>query len=434
MIGKILKKKARRIFPAAVEGKFFHRIAVAWKEFSTAADRQVGFWSRCILSRTTKTVNNRILFMTFQHDYACNPSYICDALLKREDGLELYWAVDDGKRKNLPADPRIIPVKLNTYDYFAAAASAKVIVINSLLGDKFYPFPVRKDQIVLETWHGSLGIKRFDPAHYNTNLSWPEAAKKTGKRTTACISNSVFEEDVFTETFWAGKPMLRLGHARNDVFFPEFDYRRAELKRAFIEKYELEEDVRFVLYAPTFRDSHNFEVYDLDAERTVSAFTERFGGQWKLLVRYHYNDVKNEAKKNKVKSPDVIDVTKYPDIQQLLSFADAGITDYSSWIYDFVMSRRPGFIYARDAELYNNERGFYFTLEESPFPVAHDNDEMEAAVLSFDETVYRGRVECFLEEKGASDDGRSSERIAEYVAALTKGGPVVPHGIAGRNL
>ena len=117
-------------------------------------------------------------------------------------------------------------------------------------------------------------------------------------RTTACISNSVFEEDVFTETFWAGKPMLRLGHARNDVFFPEFDYRRAELKRAFIEKYELEEDVRFVLYAPTFRDSHNFAVYDLDAERTVSAFTERFGGQWKLLVRYHYNDVKNEAKKN----------------------------------------------------------------------------------------------------------------------------------------
>ena len=420
MIGKILKKKAKRIFPAAVEGKFFHRIGVAWKEMATAVDRKIGYLARCILSRTSKTVPNRILFMTFQHDYACNPSYICDELLRRGDELELVWAVDDGKRKNLPDDPRIRPVKVNSYDYFAAAASAKVIIINSLLGDKFYPFPVRKDQAVVETWHGSLGIKRFDPAHYNTNVSWPEAAKKTGRRTTVCISNSQFEEDVFTETFWAGKPMLRLGHARNDVFFSGFDARRGALKEAFLEKYGLESDTRFVLYAPTFRDSHNFEVYDLDAERTVAAFAERFGGSWKLLVRYHFNDVKTEAKKNKVKSPDVIDVTKYPDIQQLLSFIDAGITDYSSWIFDFVMSRKPGFIYARDAELYNNERGFYFTLEESPFPVAHDNDEMEAAVLSFDEKAYLTGVESFLKEKEAVDDGRSSERIADYVLSLVK--------------
>ena len=272
---------------------------------------------------------------------------------------------------------------------------------------------MRKDQIVCETWHGSLGIKRFDPAHYNTNASWPVAAARTGKLTTFCVTNSQFEEDVFRETFWQETPFHRLGHARNDVFFDSYAERRAGWRREFIEEHELDEDVRFVLYAPTFRDTHNFAVYDLKAERLLRAFKKRFGGIWKLLVRYHDNDKKNAGSKNRVRSDDVIDVTSFPDIQQLLAFCDAGITDYSSWIYDFMNSRRPGFLYARDKELYNDERGFYFTLESTPFPVASSNEEMERNVLDFDEEKYVKEVDAWLAARESVDDGHSSERIAD---------------------
>jgi CDP-glycerol glycerophosphotransferase len=307
---------------------------------------------------------------------------------------------------------------MNSYEYFEAGVSSRVIVINSLLGDKFYPFPVKKEQRVFETWHGSLGIKRFDLDHYNTNLSWPEAAVRTGKLTNYCISNSTFEEDVFRETFWQKTKILRLGHARNDIFFDTYKERRDQWKKDFFDERGLDPDTKLALYAPTFRDTHNFEVYDLNPEKVTKALSERFGGEWKLLLRYHDNDKKNEKTKNKLTQDCVIDVTDLPDIQELLSFIDCGITDYSSWIYDYILARKPGFIYARDREIYNNERGFYFKLEDSPFPVATDNNEMVDNILNFDEDLYQQRVTEFLDGKGCMDDGHASERIADRLMKL----------------
>lgn len=421
MINKILKRKAKRVYPAAVEGKFFHRAGVAWKQFAAWADRSVGYQNRKILSKNTRTINDQIMFITFQHAYACNPRYICRELVRRQAPVKIVWAVSNLiDRNGVPEADNITLVKMNSYEYFEAACSSKIIVINSLLGDKFYPFPIRDDQMVYETWHGSLGIKRFDPEHYNTNESWPVAAARTGKLTTKCITNSKFEEDVFHETFWPDTPMLRLGHARNDVFFDSYKKTRERWRKEFITDYALDEDSKFILYAPTFRDTHNFAVYDIQADRLVNTMSRRFGGKWKLLVRYHDNDKKNEVVNNRVISENVIDVTRFPDIQMLLSFVDAGITDYSSWIYDYINSRRPAFIYARDIADYNNERGFYFTLESTPFPVAKNNDELEKNILDFNEEKYVKEIDKWLEVRESVDDGHASSRIADEIMQYLK--------------
>ena len=160
-------------------------------------------------------------------------------------------------------------------------------------------------------------------------------------------------------------------------------------------------------------------MYDLNAEQTLNALRKRFGGEWKLLLRYHDNDKGGEDKKNTVKSCDVIDVTKYPDMQSLLAFTDVGITDYSSWIYDYVLLRKPGFLFAMDRSKYDNERGFYFRLEDTPFPVSTDSDELEESILSFDEELFRKRVTEFLSDKGCMDDGDASVRIADQVMEWT---------------
>lgn len=416
MVLEVFNRKLKRVFPVMVEGTFFKRVGVAWKQARTYVDRQIGYQNRKILSNKTPVKKNQIMFITFQHDYACNPKYICEELLKEEAPVEIYWALNDVLNiDKLPQNDNFHVVKINSYDYFKAAASSRVIVINSLLGDKFYPFPVKKDQYVYETWHGSLGIKRFDLSHYNTNMSWPVAAVRTGKLTNFCISNSTFEEDVFRETFWQTTPILRLGHARNDIFFDGYEEQRKEWKHAFLHERMLPDDTKLALYAPTFRDTHNFAVYDLAPDMVIDALKKRFGGNWKLLLRYHDNDKKTEKSKNNVISPDVIDVTAMPDIQELLAYTDVGITDYSSWIYDFILSRRPGFIYARDIKLYNNERGFYFKLEESPFPVAKNNDQLYNNILNFDKDAYLEKVQKFLDGKGCMDDGHASERIAANI-------------------
>ncbi len=483
VIGRVIVKKMHYVGPVMVEGKFFKKIGNCWKQFKIWLDRKIGYASRCVLWRHTKTVGNQVMFFPFSHTVGCNLKYISDELIRRKAPVEIWWSVTDpltaridaaeivakdyavtenvlqlakgrkvgekrleqwlaGGEKGLaaaPGDPvqsltwdevcaadkirqveqfvreHVHFTKTNSYEYFTAAAASRLLFTNSLLGDKFYPFPVRKDQIVVQTWHGSLGIKRFDPAHYNTNVSWPVAAARTGKLTSYIISNSDFEDGVFRETFWQTTPILKLGHARNDIFFVQSETARAYLRRAFCKAHGLAEDTKFALYAPTFRDDHNFAVYDLDAEQTVRALKKRFGGEWKLLLRYHDNDKKNEDKKNTVQSGDVIDVTQYPDMQSLLAFTDCGITDYSSWIYDYVLLRKPGFLFAMDRDKYDNERGFYFKLEDTPYPVSTDSDELAESILGFDEELFQKRVTQFLSDKGCMDDGNAAVRIADWV-------------------
>ena len=447
-----------------VEGKFFKRIGNCFRQLFTWVDRKIGYAARRVLWGQTKTVPNQVMFFPFAHAVSCNLKYISDELIRRNAPVELYWSVSNpdtvrmdaaeivskehavtervrrlakGRKLDNPTEEEkqaaeaivrtesfirqhVHFVKTNTYEYFQAAASSRVLFTNSLLGDKFYPFPVRKDQIVAQTWHGSLGIKRFDPAHYNTNVSWPVAAKRTGRLTTYIISNSTFEDHVFRETFWEKTPILKLGHARNDIFFPSSEGLREYLREEFCRDNGLDPATRFALYAPTFRDDHNFAVYDLDADQTIQALTTRFGGSWKLLVRYHDNDKKNGAKKSTVRSGDVIDVTTYPDMQSLLAFTDCGITDYSSWIYDYILLQKPGFLFAMDRDKYDTERGFYFRLEDTPFPVSTDSDELEESILHFDEDRFLARVTEFLSDKGCMDDGNASARIADQVMSWVK--------------
>jgi CDP-glycerol glycerophosphotransferase len=116
----------------------------------------------------------------------------------------------------------------------------------------------------------------------------------------------------------------------------------------------------------------------------------------------------------------IIDVTDYDDMQELITIADVAITDYSSWIYDFMLQRRPGFIFATDIALYNNERGFCYPLETTPFPIATNNNEMMQNVLDFNQEDYLNKLEAFLEEKGCVEDGHASERTVDKVLELMK--------------
>ncbi len=446
LVPKVIVKKAKSIGPVLTEGMFLRRSQVNLQKGTVWLDRKIGDGVRYMTMPKLKVVRNRVMFFPYQHGVACNPKYISDELIRKAAlenlNIDIYWSVNQAQYASMSADDicskftedgvvdrsskqykkveRFIErhvhfVRPNSYEYFQAAGTSRILVTNSILGDKFYSFPTKKNQYVVETWHGSLGIKRFDLDHYNTNMSWPLAAIWTGKHTTHCISNSTFEEGVFKETFWPNTPALRLGHARNDIFFDNYKGMQKYLRDSFIKNNGLTGEEHFALYAPTFRDDHDFRVFDLDAAQVVEALEKRFGGKWKLLLRFHDNDKKTgSANRNKIISPDVINVTSYPDMQELLAFTDVAITDYSSWIYDFVLTGKPGFIFAMDVEKYNDERGFYFKLEDTPFPVAKTSDELAANIESFDEDgTYEGKVEEFLAGKGCMDDGHASERIAE---------------------
>jgi len=410
-----MKMVLRKMIKLAVEGHFVKRFHEELEEF-------IARIARTILRWTLTVQENKVVFHTQENKYCCNQKYICEEFLRRglEKEMDLVYVIPTkGKRGNVPEGVRV--VKRGTMEYFKEMMSAKFIFTNSVLFKKTR-FKLKRGQILFQTWHGSLGIKRFDKNSFKGSAKWIRGAINTGKMTKYCISNSTFEDQVYKDSYWPKTPSLRFGHPRNDIMFDNHAEHRAQVKAAFLEKHELPEDTRFIMYGPTFRDSQNFACYDIDIDGILEAAKERFGGEWVLLLRYHMTLWKVYKKKDKLKKSEhtgtVIDVTQYSDMQELMTIADIAITDYSSWIYDFVLQRKPGFIFATDIELYNNERGFCYPLEQTPFAIATDNDTLKQNILDFNQEQYLAKVETFLEEKGCIEDGHASERTVDKVLEL----------------
>ena len=404
-------KQTNSIEKALVEGAIIRRIL-------EMIDHGIGRIARNIMARRTKVEKNKVAFMTYDNDYSCNPKYIAEEIIRQGLPWDLVWMVPKKgsmRAGNFPEQVR--RVRRATFLGFKEAASAKIWIDNSI---NFFWDPIykKKDQIHIETWHGSMGIKKAG-ADDVKNKKWVKRAKLCGKNTDYCISNSQFENDVYRTTHWENTPKLLYGHARNDCLFSQ--EKIAEAREKVCEILELNPNEHFLLYAPTFRDDGRQMYSEIDFKGLVSALETRFGGTWKILIKLHFHDRRRYLSEREF--PDcVINVTGYTDMQELLMTADAGMTDYSSWAYDFVLTKRPLFIFAPDVSDYNTERGLYYPLETTPFPIAAETETLIRNVETFDDVQYQSKIVTFLEEKGCVEDGHACERIVEKIKELMEMG------------
>lgn len=398
-----------------IEGKFIQRSMRIIDRWIVDLDKRIGNFSRNILLKNEPIKHNKIMFITFQGDYTCNPRYICDELLKRNKDYDIVWSL---RRKSynsantIPEGVRV--VEQYTEEYFRELASAKIWIANSVEFQKRL-LKKKKDQVFIETWHGSLGIKRFDAA-VNSGKAWVKAAFYCGDITDYVLSNSNFEDSVYRESFWQKAKIVKAGHARNDMLISADKCKISEIKKSICKKYSISEKCQLVLYAPTFRDSHRFNNYRLCPDEIISALHNRFGGEWKMLVRYHPTMRKYSS--SYFKSENVIDVTSWVDIQELILISQVAITDYSSWIFDFVLTRRPGFLYVPDRNQYENERGFYYPLEDTPFPIANSNESLVSQIEAFNSEKYLEKIESFFSRLGVCETGHAAEAACDLIESL----------------
>lgn len=473
------------ILSAIVERRFFSTTAeyLVRKKRSYFRRKSTGLAQRlCIrlITRVTPVKENRIIFLVQRGEYYCNAKYIAEELRRRNNAADIIWPVRRDasvQTADIPSD--FTKVSKGTLGYYRYLASSKIIVDNCT-ETLSAGYKKKKDQILMNTWHGSIGIKIFSK-ETNKDQVWCRRAAREGRRTDYCISNSTFEDMVYRSSFWETTEILKLGHARNDILCwrdPQrlkpirrkvFDYFRldnviSQLKQqrhreltcwyqeqcgqipvtaehlgkpnpfanvdladpeavnAFMEKeYAKCEDVRICLYAPTFRDDGDMRPYEIDYEQLRQALHTRFGGgDWIILTRFHY---KLYYKQKKYVYPaGVINASNYPDIQELLVCTDVGITDYSSWICDYMLTRRPGFLFATDMEQYEKDnREFFYPLDSMPFPLAQNNAQLIQNILNFDDETFPAKCDAFLKDKGCMDDGHASQRIADFVETILKG-------------
>ncbi len=387
-------------------------------------DRTKFYRNLCLKSQID---NNKIVIDNFEgNSYGCNPKYIVEEIIKRKLPYELVWLVksvsSEFEKGAFPEQVRLVPIYKK--DAFVELATAKLWIDNQR---KYYFIKrgliKKNNQRYIQTWHGSLGIKKLDAdvTAFNDedNQNWVTGSKYESSIMDYYISNSSFESNVVTKALWFNNCIKEYGHPRNDIFFKS-EKEQQEIKDKVFQTLQIDKNKKVLLYVPSFRDDKKLSCYGLDTSAVANVLKEKFGGDWVIAIRLHPR-VKKYSSKLFSFNDKVVDATYYPDIQELLLASDIAITDYSSCIFDFMLSRKPGFIFATDIEQFNTDRGFYYPLETTPFPIATNNYELIKNIENFDYEEYKQKVEDFLKDKGCMEDGHASERVVDLIEKIMSG-------------
>lgn len=351
---------------------------------------------------------NKIVVTSFYGRGASdNPKAIVDELVKRPEKLDIVWLANDPAHAGVPDGVRV--VQYDTPQAIRELCTARVWVDNCRKGAR-----VKKSgQYYMQTWHG-FALKRIerDVADQlsKEDATYAQYAQRDSKQIDVIVSDSSFMTDIYLRSFWYDGPVVEYGAPRNDILIQP----PADAKQIVSKALGLPADCNLAMYAPTFRADGSLDAYNMDYHAVCAALQQRFGGRWIMLIRLHPH-VMQKAKDLKFDGQITFDATAFDDMQLLLSACDAVITDYSSLMFDFALTRRPCFQYASDIDAYKNDRNFYFPIDETPFPLAKNNAEMVENIAAFDETDYHRQCDMFYEKMGFRADGQASARCADWI-------------------
>ena len=359
--------------------------------------------------------NNKIVFRHHFGSYACNVKYITEEILRQKLPYDIVWVVNKNILKFLKDFPAGIRLVMeDTSDAVKEYSTARIWVESerrrSFIKKGLYK---RDGQIYIQTFHGSLGIKKTAADRNDLSKKALVISKVDASQIDYLISNGAYTTAFFKRIFWNNGKILETGHPRNDIFFKD----TTQVKEKVYNELHIPANKKIVLYAPTFREDKDFSCYTLDFQRLINALEQKFGGEYVILLRVHPLLI-NLKDKYITDFRNIINATDYSDMQELLAAADVVITDYSSCIYDFMLTYKPGFIYATDVKKYDSERGLYYPLSSTPFPVAENNDEMVKNIENFDYEKYKKEVKEFLDGKDCIDDGHASERVVKLIKSI----------------
>lgn len=367
----------------------------------------------CLFPLQEKTV----LVQSFSGDtLGGNPKYI--ALALRHERFRIFVV----SKKKLMETRGLKQVKKNSLKYLYLLAVAKYHIINTRQSPLFLK---RKGSVIIQTWHGTpLKKLVFDVAFTLENShsdEYKEFFRKQAEDWDYLLSQNSFSTKVFRSAFNYKGKILEEGYPRNEIFYSKEIQESADRN---LQTLHIPKDKKIVLYTPTFRDNDRDSIsFSKDVLEAVNIFHNELI----LLVRVHYITapyIKDFCLKNRYTN--ILDVTDYPDVNELMYCADCLITDYSSTMFDFSNSGKPMLFYVPDLEYYEKElRGFYFDYQTMiPGPIMQTkNDVIETLKAWLDSNCSFNNQYCdsyaaFQKHFNSLDNGETSKRIIDRIGLL----------------
>ncbi len=349
----------------------------------------------------------RIVFTSYLgKQYSCNPKYLSEYIKTYAPEYEQVWGFVNPDDYTYLKTDNIHIVKYNSLKFIRLCMSSKYIITNTR---DLTHIPFSSKQCVINTWHGGGAYKKVGFEGINSNLLERYREYLAHKTPYTYVSSSkIFTELTLHRSFHHTGDIIDSGMPRNDILIHPVEN---NLHNKICSKYAIPLEHKILLYAPTFRKDRKISDYAFDVEQIKNALTYRFGGKWTILFRAHYYIAEQLVKQ----IPDYINVSDYPDMQDLLSISDILITDYSSSIWDFSFTKRPCFLYATDLSEYDLANGFYTDISSWPFPLAQNMNELTQHILNFDHDIYIESILQHHKNLGSYETGDACKKILSYI-------------------
>lgn len=339
--------------------------------------------------------------------YGGNPKYIIESLRKRSlDGLRIFWLVQD---YNVALPPDIHPVKAGSLLAEYHFSTAKVWLSNVRLNNRSRK---KKTQFYVQTWHAMHGIKYAEKDIQDSlDPAYVQHAIRDSHSANLFVSSGSTQTKEYRDSFWYTGEILESGYPRTDILISGSDPQK---KMEIYDEFRLDNQ-KIALYIPTFRDSGESKtMFENEYEDIVTALEKRFDENFVLFVRFHPNV---KGYKDWMKFSDrIIDATEYPDLQELMRFSSVLITDYSSAVFDYMLMKKPVFIFAMDLSTFEEEnRRLRLHPRDLPFPFSTSIEELVSCILSYSVQNELERSESFFARYEFIADGLSSKVVADRI-------------------
>jgi len=357
-----------------------------------------------------------VVFSSWHGRYSDSPRAIAEELSRRAMPVREAWICASADASRLP--PHVERVEPGGEEEARALAAADWIVSNDVLP---LPFEKAPGARYLQTWHGTplkrIGYDVAAPTFPDAAYHYAVELGRDVARWDVMLSPNRFTTARMRAAFRFKGEILETGYPRNDVLrSPDAAAVRARLRQEL----GIADGVRAVLYAPTWRDK-----FSMTIELDLGALHAALGDDVVVLVRSHGLTAANSPR---VEALGARDVTHVDDISRLYLAADVLLTDYSSAMFDFAVTRKPMLFYTYDLEDYRDRiRGFYFDFEaEAPGPLLRTTDAVATALRDLDGVVERSAdaYDRFVERFCHLDDGRAAARVVDLTLAAARDGAI----------
>lgn len=363
---------------------------------------------------------NKIYIETY-YTYEGHGKSIINILSQLRSELEIVWV---SKQKVTVSD--ISNIKYitsdNLYPVMYEFATSAILLTDGIPGC----WNIKKaGQTLIEMKHwSSITLKEFYWYEYSNRLATDELKIEKEKYSSLdyIFVGSKFDEETCREGFLFNGPSIYVGSPRSDLLFQKDAFHIREI-------YNISREKKILLYAPTFRlyennwkrNWKNIDVFiDLDFESVKKALEDKSGYEWVIFLRLH--PILSDQRKEFQLPEFVIDVSSYPDSEELVVACDAMVADYSSIMFEPAFVKKPVFLLATDKDEYlRRERGFLIDYETLPFPMAESNEDLVKNIANFDYDCFIKKVETFFIKYGIHEDGHASERAARFITDLLDG-------------